>query len=478
MFLQYWKAFDNFGQNFAKHFLFSNKVIPRLGILPLILLFLSPLLLFNKKEYLFLYLVIIFILLFLFTPLNLFFYKFVPLIGKTRHIDRFFILASFAMSILIARTAQILYKSYKGKHRQLIYIGVFVLIILNFIFPYWAVGVVGGIDNEKSYRVYDYVSEIIEPGDRVALYKISDPWGYGSAFVYNPGLKNIKTFEGQMAGIWIPHDILFYRIALQNNFPRYMGLVSSKYLLSKENLSLNLIEQFEECEECYSFLSNQLNLYENPDYLPNAYLADKAVLYLGYENGYNQIFFHFFNNDILDPNYVSLLYTPETSSIGYFDNFDAVIIEGGFQLGGKTNSLLSAYESSGGKIFWLTDQESLNSLTAYLEEQKSNSDDLVKLDANYKKNNKFYIRNKGLNGFAIFSERFFLFPKTWKTSNGEIIYRSNYIQSAAYLTEENEEINLTYTPYMFYPCLFLSLLTLILSILYINKKKLKSMIKT
>lgn len=473
-------VFDNLTMgSFIKNFIFSFGNFTRLGIIPLILLLLSVPFLYNKKEYLFFLLIIIFILLFLYTPLNLFFYKYIPIIGKTRNMYRVFILASFAITILIAKTCQILFLKYKGKHHKAIYICVLAFVILNFIFPFAAVKEVKGIKLDETYRVYNEIDTIIADNDRISLYNIEGTWMYGLNYVHSS--KNVRAFEGHLSGLWIPHDILYYQIALSSNFPKYVGLVSAKYILTKEELQdLNLIKTFEECKECYGYFAKKSYMYENPYYLPNCYLMNKTALYIGSEDNYNNIFFFLFNNNILNPEYISLLYTPEISKIKNFDSFDAVIIENNFELTEDTIFNLNEYRNSNGRILPMVDQESFNTLIAYFAESKNNQKKPIKLEANYIKNNRFYIKNKGLNGFAIFSERFFLFPKTWKIKNNkeDIIYRSNYIQSAVYITENDKEINLKYTPYMLFTGLFISSLTLISSILYINRKKKKHAIKT
>ncbi len=293
----------------------------------------------------------------------------VPLFKSFRHIYRAGIVFMFAMSVLagfgvagiLAKAEE---KNVKKKNRFLIFIGIFVLLILNiYVFSY----VQGYFDTQDiNYNIArNYVAQNMSSMKGIFRYHDAESRGidWGTQFSYVP-LK-ISNIYGYLTA-WQPAYMNVYLAMANNNPAKFWGILNMKYLTSTQPLNLSgfkLVGKYEKCNDCYETGDIQKvfgpYLYENEKFLPRAYAIKNSVLIIGDGN------FALQNGQSFDGRYVLMFddkFNPANTviikgkqrineySLEELKRYSAIILTQGSIMDSQSQYLMDSYIKEGGFI--------------------------------------------------------------------------------------------------------------------------------
>ena len=313
--------------------------------------------------------------------------------------------------------------------------------------------------DEDYYRLHLYGEDFVG----LSLAKYAVPYG-------------IRMLDWTTSNIWFNDYIRFTTIAGQQNSAKMWGMANVKYVVSREEINLPLLEfvnKFEECELCDLKGSY---LYRNALFLPEAYIVKNPVLILGDEagnfgNSYALILGEKFNSSRTAV--VNMPKLPQS-----FDNYGFLLFASGSISAGEVLAL-NDYVANGGLVEPRVN-EGINNVnyesirlflekTTPLEEAKIIAFEPAKIEIEATE-----------SGLLVLSEKFYKF-KEWQVSvNGKKAEKltANLISTGVFVNK-GDIVNFSYVPGTFYLGLAITIIAFVaaISLVVFERKVIKGTLK-
>lgn len=409
-----------------------------------------------------------------------------PGYSQMRHVERAIVLFVFCASLL-SGFGFLYLKEWASKNsdmkKYVKFLGIIVisiLIIELILVQKFPVGT--EFYDIKNIDVINYMKE--DKSDfRVINTGLSDligPTGYNYY-----GQAKIPSVKGG-GGIWINEYVEFVGVALQYNKQKFLSILNTKYLVSKEEENITgfrVVDKFNECEgDCAVGNAWGPYLYENTDPLPRSYTVSNAILVLGDEKDTRNLIYNLMLNNIFDPKKIVLIHKESLDDIGQqaLQKYKGVILTK--QPSDSNIQKLSAYKSGGGiilpDIFEGQSQLDDSSLTRVFK--INGSEKHSESEITFYSPNKIKIK-PSKEGFLVLSERYAYF-NGWeayseKGKNYELLKADNVITTL--IIDEPDEITFEFRPKSFNTGKIISILSVSGVLLYfiiisIKKRRVKN----
>ena len=450
--------------------LFSRGISTTIGIMGFILLIFS---LFNfRKRYVMFSFALLVLSLLMATKgfVAEFFFK-LPLFSQLRHIERAVFLTAFVSSLL-AGTGFIMFsekikKVIKLNKNIVIFSIVSLLILVEILFLQNFPKAID-ITQPNEIEINNYISQDKDTFRTINLGMSTLVGASGYNYLSQLGIGTIKGGSG----IWFNDYLSYLSVAQQTTPAKLWGLLNNKYVIAKEELDLpglKFIDQFEEDDYPIGEVDGPY-LYENLEFLPRAYLIDKAILMVGQSQNAEQLAYSFIVNDNFNPKKAVIIHEGNSLEKYNLREFHAIVLSE--NLNQNEVALLSNYADNGGiiipNIFENKNSIGPEDIKNLFDNIDESFEEIQILE--YENNKAVYdVSNK--NGFLVLSERFSNFPG-WQVQENKEILKANVITTAI-LVENEEKITFKYKPSSFRKGLWISLLTLFLLIVYFTFSKTK-----
>jgi hypothetical protein len=461
-----WGSLINVSNNLS----FSGAI----GIISFILL-LFGLLSFRKKIVMFsLLLVILSILLAAGTFVASLLYQ-LPGFGQMRHIERALVMFVFIAPLIAAYGFINLSKILRDKNIKewITFSIVSILLVIELIalnpFP-------KSVDVTLANEI-PIVNEINKDQSnfRIATYALSTPIG-ASGYNYYSQL-NIPAIKGG-GGIWMVDYVQYLALAQQAAPSKMFGILNGKYLISDKEIDdpgLTLKETFQACEKCPIWEAYGPYLYENEQYIPQAFVIDNAVLVLGEDRIVNDFSYNLIIEN-LDPS--STVMIKDKTSVSEYDlnelrSFDSIVLLTG-SLTQNDIPKLQTYTETGNIIPNILEGEntiSLDSLGELFNVNKANKE----LQLKQISVNEYSININGEKGWLVLSERFAHFPGWTATIDGKDVkmYKADNVITALNLDGQTGNLIFKYAPDSFKKGKIITLFTILILLIYSIYKRWK-----
>lgn len=277
----------------------------------------------------------------------------------------------------------------------------------------------------------------------------------------------IRMLDWTTGNVWFNDYVQFTTIAGQQNSARMWGVANVKYVASKQPLNiagLELAAEFEECSDCDL---KAKYLYENKEFVPEAYTAQKAVLVLGDSAAAKQLQYQLLLAANFNPETTALISSemlPEN-----LERFGLIILTE--NPGSSDRSKLQSYAQKGGivepNIFEGGSSLSYETIADFLSSEDSR---IIEAEISIFEPQKVEITAKE-SGFLVLSEKFYKF-REWKAeSEGKALekFNANIYSTAVYL-DEMETATFEYKPKIFYTGLSITIITVLASAFIFSRK--------
>ena len=395
----------------------------------------------------------------------------VPVFNQARHVERAIFLYAFAGSVLAGfgfLRAQEFFGSHKKTAKNvafgilLLLIFLEMLILQNFPSSVKALG-------PNEIPILEYMGKDKDIFRTINL-ALSTPIGASGYNYYSQlGISEIKGGSG----IWFNDYLTYVIIAGQTSPAKLWGLLNNKYVVMKNNDSiegLKYIGKFRDCgNDCQIGEPWGPYLYENLEYLPRYYLVPNGIFIVGENAQVNQLSYSLLVNSLNQKNSVLISGTKiDDYDVDFIKKFKAVLLLEGSVTQGNTFKLRE-YAQAGGKIVpdIFTSQESatIEAINAVLANMSGAYKEMKILQYT---NNKVALELNGEKGWLVVSERFAHFPG-WEASinNKKIpILKADNAISAVYLDGEKGALVFEYKPASYKKGKLISLLATLILVSY------------
>ena len=207
------------------------------------------------------------------------------------------------------------------------------------------------------------------------------------------------------------------------------------------------MDKFRECKDCTIWEAYGPYLYENLEFMPRAYIVDKAILILGDKQNAGQIAYSLILNDDFNPKKLAVV-QKKSANYGELENYYAVMLSEALP-SNELNSLRN-YVDNGG-ILLPNIFENKNSISEDDVKNlfKSLNESFEEIEILEYESNKAVYNVDGKRGFLVLSERFSNFPGWEATGKAKKeILKANVITTSVFV-ENEEKIMFKYRPQSF-----------------------------
>jgi len=287
-------------------------------------------------------------------------------------------------------------------------------------------------------------------------------------------------------GAWHPEYMNEY-LGISNQLPaKFWGILNVKYITSQQELNVSgfkFINKFKECETCWPEHEKIQKiagpyLYENEEFVSNAYITKNAILVVGEKNAAKQTMYAIMLNPEFKPHNMVIILGNEIEINSYnndfLNKFKSIILTQG-SVNQNSVSKLTEYVNNGGNLLpnLIKGEDSIsekriNDMLLSLEDEtyKIEDKDITAKDFDHKD----ILLDGKSSGFLVISETYSLFPG-WnvKVGNNEAeLLRANGVVTAVYISEDTKNVNFWYMPKSFIDGAIISILSLIMIIGYLG----------
>ncbi len=423
-------------------------------------------------------------------------WKYVPAYSSFRYLHRTFVLFIFPASVLAGIGLMVLLDTLKKRgwsstKQNILFIGIMLLIILNL-----------QVFNRSPYRegLWVDLDEVIE--DNHILQNISKrPGIFRMHVLETTGID--WTTENQMVplklkqlyspgGMWLTEYMNEYLAIAQRQPAKFWGILNVRYITSQQKVNITGLEYQDEFERCYKCWPDEERiqkvwgpyLYENKQFLNNAYIADKAILIIGEKEAAKQSMYGIMLDEDFDPSRVIMvLGRPKVSDYNpdFLKRFNAVLLAQGSVGQNNDVAILRQYVEDGGKLLpnivegenSITNEDIKEILIYDGYNNRAVSDEDVTIHSFDKKEVNLIGEDRGK--FLVMSERYAMFPG-WEAKAGNKdfeILRTNGVVSSIYLDGDYQSVVFEYKPPSFYLGLITTLITVLLIMAYLIYRKMR-----
>ncbi len=440
-----------------------------IGVLGFLLLIVG-MLSFRKKIILFSFLVIVLaILIGMGSFLAQWMYH-LPGFKQMRHVERALVLFAFVAPIVCAQGFMTVSNFIKEKislirKEQIIAGTVIVAIIVELVlFRTFPLG--SEVVSAQNIEIVQALKND-ESKFRIANLALSTPIGAaGYNYYAQDGLESIKGG----GGIWMNDYIAYLLIAEQTLPAKLYGILNGKYVVSSSQLddpSLIPKGSFKVCETCRIQETYGPYLYENTLALPRAYLVDKSLLLVGNDAYKNQFMYEVLVR-LLNPSSAVVIEGKERIA-EYSDEelskFSAIALLPG-SVAQQDGLKLQSYVNKGGILIPdVTKDESTVSVDALNAVLNGNTTQVNEVVIQYPTFGEASIDTNNQKGWLVLSERYAYIPGWKDVQNPDnTIYPANKVISALWLSGNQKQMQLAYTPESVRNGLFISLFSIVIVI--------------
>lgn len=415
-------------------------------------------------------------------------WKYVPPFDSFRYMPRLLPIFTLSMAAL-AGAGYIIFEKYlkkkfklSGFSEKLVVVSVSLLIIIDLcvfgLSPYYGHKMQDVYKTNEDNHVLQYISK--QPGIfRIQTYETTGiDWGI-EFWTIPLKLENIYGYDST----WNSDYFNVYLGIASREPAKFWGILNVKYVTSMQELNISefkFVEKFPECEVCYPDVPNLDKadgpyLYENMEFVPRAYFAQKSILVVGKKDGVVQTAYYLMLDKNFNPKTTIAVVGKESVddySAEELKRFDAVFLtEGSVTQNSMTK--LKSYVDNGGVLSpdivngkeAITEEEISNLLKQYSAvPAKGISDEDIKT-INF---NKKEISVKKQTGFLTLSETYSIHPhwKIYADGKEKEILRVNGVVSAVYLEELAEKITFVYAPRSYVIGKWITILAIVLVLTY------------
>lgn len=267
----------------------------------------------------------------------------------------------------------------------------------------------------------------------------------------------IRMLDWTTGNVWFNDYAQFTTIAGQQNSARMWGIANVKYVASRQQLNISGLKFIGEFEECSNCDLKAKYLYRNAEFLPEAYTAQKAALFLGDSPAAQQLQYQLLLDASFNPKTAALVSSealPEN-----LERFGMIILTE--NPGGSERSKLQSYAQKGGilepNIFEGSSSLNYERIAGFLS---SDNGEIIEAEISTFEPRKVEITAKE-SGFLVLSEKFYKFKEWTASIDGKVAekFNANIYSTAVYLNK-GETVVFEYKPKTFYTGLFITLLSI------------------
>lgn len=405
------------------------------------------------------------------------FWKYIPGYGTFRYLPRILIIYVFAGAVLAGFGTKCLCERFPKK-RNAICATLAVLVILNLAVFGHSQYRQTPLRNLEEVREQNHITNWL--GEQPGIFRIHT-WetkgiDWGTEFFTVPKkLENIYGYDT----VWLYDYFQTYLGVGMNHPAKFWGMLNVKYVTATTELNvtgLKLVKKFDACEVCFPEMPKFQKawgpyLYENEEFLPRAYLTNKAILVIGAGEQMKINHYGALTRDGLDMRKaVTIWGKPHINrySLSELKLYDVIV-----PTTGSVNEIdlgkLRTYAGEGGIL--IPDILKGEEVVSHTEVSQI----LGQISGNYTPipdenvithsfDKKEIIIDKPQKGFLVLSEKYSLVPGWTAELNGEKkeVLRANGVLTAVYLDNEKGSLIFEYRPKWCATGLTITLITILL----------------
>ena len=428
------------------------------------------------------------------------FWRYIPYYGSFRYPSRILSIYVFAMALLAAIGASLIFSKLQAKFRwsskkaSVLYVVLIMLILVN--------NVIFAVSPYRLNYTWRNPDEVLA-GNHILQYLGKQPGIFRMHTYETRGIDQGTEFQNVPLGLqslygydvsWLVEYMNVYlSVALQNP-AKLWGILNTKYLTSQTELNLTgfkFIKKFDKCEECFPDVEGIQKiwgpyLYENELFLPRAYITNSSILVLGKKDNVMQIIYGLMLDDRFNPSNAVIIQGKEKINeynIGELKRYNAIFLAPG-SIDSNSVYLLKDYADNGGILIpdvikgeqTITD-EKLRKMWGSLNGNFTPIEDKDHILINFDERK---LNVNGKKGFLVYSE-ILTFYHGWKAladGKQKEIYRANGVIGAIYLDSPTNEVTLEFKPKSFVIGSWITVISLLVVIAYFVRMKMKKPNKT